>query len=66
MRNQTTKVGKLIGPIRWESWLEFESCVYRSSSRGTNLDFTTFYGGGPETTEEQLRKGYTDYKEAVY
>jgi 2,4-dienoyl-CoA reductase-like NADH-dependent reductase (Old Yellow Enzyme family) len=30
------------------------------------VDFSTVYGRGPNSSEDALRKGYTDYSDAIY
>ena len=50
----------------WISHPDLAKRIEHGKPLDTQLDFSQVYGAGPDVPEEALRKGYTDYPNAVY
>lgn len=51
---------------QWIAHPDFAKRVQYGKPLDGKMDFRTLYGGGPAMSIDELRKGYTDYPEAVY
>lgn len=60
--------GQIDAAVFGRQWIAHPDLVKRieaGKALDGKLDFMTLYGGGPDSLEDALRKGYTDYPEAI-
>lgn len=50
----------------WITHPDLAKRIETGKALDTQLDWATLYGAGPESSEESVRKGYTDYPAAIY
>lgn len=61
--------GQIDAPAFGRLWISHPDLAKRieyGKALDNQLDYLTFYGAGPEETQDDLRRGYTDYPAAVY
>src|ERR1700691_2988273 len=50
----------------WIAHPDLAKRIQHGKPLDAQIDFSIVYGRGPSASEEELRKGYTDYPDAIY